>query len=79
MSSEQLARLAGTLALQGGRVWGEGCEQERKWVMKDGNVQLVVKGLISVLITALGVTAMALTDGETGVGWAILGLVVVWN
>ncbi len=47
--------------------------------MKDANVQLAVKGLISVLITALGVTAMALTDGETGVGWAIFGLVVVWN
>ena len=42
---------------------------------------LMVVGLIlvSIAICAMGAYAMRITNGETGVGWAVLGLLIVWG
>ena len=37
------------------------------------------KGLASAAICGMGAYVMYLTDGTTGIGWAVLGLLLVWN
>ena len=37
------------------------------------------KTIASVAVCLLGVASMYFSDGETGVGWAILGLIVIWG
>jgi hypothetical protein len=36
------------------------------------------KGIASLAVCGLGAYAMYSTDGKTGVGWAILGLLIIW-
>jgi len=37
------------------------------------------KGLASIAVCALGVASMYISNGATGVGWAILGLLFIWG
>lgn len=37
------------------------------------------RGLASVAVCALGAYCMHVTNGSTGVGWAILGLFLIWG
>jgi len=37
-----------------------------------------VKATLSLLVTCAGLYQMRLTKGESGIGWVILGLVVLW-
>ncbi len=36
------------------------------------------KGIASIAVCALGVLSMYFSDGTTGVGWAILGIMMIW-
>ena len=36
------------------------------------------KGLASIAVCALGAISMKITKGETGIGWAIFGLIIIW-
>ena len=36
------------------------------------------KGIASVAVCTLGALAMYWTKGNTGIGWAILGLFLIW-
>jgi len=40
---------------------------------------MINKGLASVAVCLLGAYCMSLTGGSTGIGWAILGLFLIWN
>lgn len=42
--------------------------------MKDWN-----KGLATLAVCALGAAAMYFSGGQTGVGWAILGVLFIWG
>jgi hypothetical protein len=37
------------------------------------------KGIASLAVCALGVLSMWLSHGHTGVGWAILGILIIWS
>lgn len=37
------------------------------------------KVIVSVAVCGMGAYTMYLTDGETGVGWAILGILIIWG
>jgi len=37
------------------------------------------KGVATLGVCALGAYCMHLTDGSTGVGWAILGVLLIWG
>ena len=37
------------------------------------------KGLASLGAVYLGVESMYITNGETGIGWAIIALAIIWN
>lgn len=39
----------------------------------------LAKGIASVAICALGAYCTDITEGETGIGWAILGLFIIWG
>lgn len=36
------------------------------------------KAIASVAICAAGAVSMWVTGGQTGIGWAVLGLMVIW-
>ena len=36
------------------------------------------KGLATIAVCALGAVAMHYTNGEAGVGWAVLGIFLIW-
>ena len=36
------------------------------------------RGLASIAVCAAGAFVMSITDGATGIGWAILGLFFIW-
>lgn len=40
--------------------------------------ELWAKTLGTICVCALGLGCMEVTNGETGVGWAILGLFILW-
>ena len=40
--------------------------------------EVIAKGLASVAVCAAGAFAMHVTGGQTGIGWAILGLLIIW-
>ena len=40
---------------------------------------VVVRATLSLLVTSAGLYQMKLTKGESGIGWVILGLVVLWT
>jgi len=42
------------------------------------NAFYIGKGIASIAVCGLGACAMYLTDGETGIGWAVLGLLIIW-
>ncbi|MFW6219709.1 MAG: hypothetical protein ACOC33_02575 [bacterium] len=37
------------------------------------------KGLASIAICGLGAYAMYVSNGQTGIGWAILGIFIIWG
>lgn len=37
------------------------------------------KAIASIAVCGMGAYAMYLTDGKTGVGWAILGMLIIWG
>ncbi len=37
------------------------------------------KSIASISICAAGAYAMYISDGETGIGWAVLGLLIIWG
>ena len=37
------------------------------------------KAIASVAVCALGAISMHISDGNTGVGWSILGLMFIWG
>ena len=37
------------------------------------------KGLASVAVCAAGALSMYISNGETGIGWTILGLIFIWG
>jgi hypothetical protein len=39
---------------------------------------LVVKATLSLLVASAGLYQMKLTKGESGIGWVVLGLLVLW-
>ncbi len=41
-------------------------------------VMYLGKGLASIAVCALGAFSMYRSDGEIGIGWAIIGLIVIW-
>lgn len=38
----------------------------------------LAKGLASIAICAAGAYCMRLTGGQTGIGWAVFGLFIIW-
>lgn len=40
--------------------------------------EYMCKAIASVACCALGAVSMWITDGTTGIGWAILGLLIIW-
>ena len=40
---------------------------------------LILKTIGSFAVCALGAYAMYLTKGQTGIGWAILGILIIWG
>jgi hypothetical protein len=39
----------------------------------------ISQGLASIAVCGLGAYCMYLTNGNTGVGWSILGLIFIWE
>ena len=37
------------------------------------------KGLASIAVCAAGAYAMYISNGQTGIGWSILGLLIIWG
>lgn len=37
------------------------------------------RGLASIGVCALGAYSMYVTNGTTGIGWAIFGLLLIWS
>ena len=42
-------------------------------------MDITSKGLASIGICILGGVSMYCSDGKTGVGWAVLGLLLIWG
>jgi hypothetical protein len=40
---------------------------------------MIGRGLASVAVCSLGAWCMYMSKGETGIGWAILGLALIWS
>ena len=40
---------------------------------------VTVQAIASVSICAAGAFSMYITKGRTGIGWAVLGLVIIWG
>jgi hypothetical protein len=39
----------------------------------------IAKAIASIAVCAMGAFCMHITDGYTGVGWAILGILLIWG
>ena len=37
------------------------------------------KAIASIAVCGMGAYVMYLTDGKTGIGWAILGIFIIWG
>ena len=48
-------------------------------MMTEKQTEMIGKLVLSGMVCALGGAAMYLTAGETGIGWAILGVLVIWH
>ena len=46
------------------------------WITKNVDIN---KGLASIAVCALGAWSMYVSNGTTGVGWAILGILLIWG
>lgn len=40
---------------------------------------LTAKAIASVAVCAAGAYAMHVSNGQTGIGWAVLGLLLIWG
>ncbi|MDD5706542.1 MAG: hypothetical protein PHR35_11495 [Kiritimatiellae bacterium] len=47
--------------------------------MTERQTEMAVKLVLSAMVCALGGASMYLTAGETGIGWAVLGVALVWG
>lgn len=43
------------------------------------NSMYIGKGLASLAVCAAGAYCMYVTNGQTGIGWSILGLLIIWG
>ena len=53
--------------------------QESKVRMNEKQTEMIVKLLLSAMAFGLGWAAMYMTAGETGIGWSILGVALIWG
>ena len=42
------------------------------------NIKLLSRAIASVAVCGMGGYVMHLTNGTTGIGWAILGIFIIW-
>lgn len=42
------------------------------------DINILNKGMASVAICAAGAYSMYVSGGQTGIGWAVLGLIIIW-
>lgn len=47
--------------------------------MTEKQFEVVGKMVLSLMVFGLAALCLRLTNGETGIGWGILGLVVIWG
>ncbi len=47
--------------------------------MTEKQTEMIGKLALSAMVCALGGAAMYLTAGETGIGWAVLGIALIWG
>lgn len=47
--------------------------------MKAEPVRHLGRGLATAAVCAMGASSMYITGGETGIGWAILGVFLIWD
>lgn len=47
--------------------------------MTEQQVNVIGKLVLSAMVCVMAGACMYLTHGETGIGWGILGLLVVWG
>lgn len=40
---------------------------------------VLAKAVASIAVCGAGSYAMHVTNGETGIGWAVLGLLIIWG
>lgn len=40
--------------------------------------EMIAKAVASMAVCVAGAISMKITNGETGIGWAILGLLIIW-
>jgi len=43
------------------------------------DLSVINKGIASVSMCVLGALSMEITNGNTGIGWAVVGLLIIWN
>ena len=39
---------------------------------------IISKAVASIAVCTMGTICMKITRGETGIGWAIIGLIIIW-
>ena len=42
-------------------------------------IKYIAKGIGTIAVCAMGAYVMKITDGKTGIGWAILGVIIIWS
>ena len=53
--------------------------QESEVRVTEKQTEMIGKLALSAMVCALGGAAMYLTAGETGIGWAVLGVALIWG
>ncbi len=54
-------------------------ERQGRWVMTEKQTDVMASLVLSVVVCILGGVSMWVTAGDTGIGWSILGLALIWN
>jgi hypothetical protein len=50
-----------------------------EWRNKLENKSYIGKGLATIGVCAMGAFCMYISNGTTGIGWAILGVLLIWG
>ena len=58
---------------------GNANREKARNAMSDKQTELAVKLAVSAMVCGLGGLCMYLTAGDTGIGWAVLALAVIWG